>query len=111
MPSTFVPKADHYTALKACDQVVHLPLPRGRLMACFRLRCRVPYGPDYQKRVAAVESAAGRIRGRRAYSVQEVPTDSGAFCDLYLHGTDPLDPGSELTLQTTGETFVRQIIP
>jgi hypothetical protein len=80
-------------------------------MSCFRLRCKIPYGPDYQKRVAAVESAASRIRSRRACFVREVPTDGGAFCDLYLHGTNPPDSGSEFALQTTGETFVRQIIP
>jgi hypothetical protein len=78
-------------------------------MTCFRLRCRIPYGPDYQKRVAAVESAASRTGGRRACFIREVPTDGGACCDLYLHRTDPPDPRSEFALQTTGETS-RQIL-
>jgi len=80
-------------------------------MSSFRLRCKIPYGPDHQRRIATVESAAKRIRSGRSCFVRVVPTEGGVFCDLYLHGADPPGPGEMFVLKTTGETFSRKIIP
>jgi hypothetical protein len=80
-------------------------------MSSFRLRCKIPHGPDYHRRIAAVENAANRIRSGRSLFVRVVPTSGGVFCDLYLYGTHPPDAGAEFALKTTGETFTREIIP
>jgi hypothetical protein len=80
-------------------------------MPSLRLRCTIPYGPEHQRRIEAVESAAKRIGGSRSCFVRVVPTEGGVFCDLYLHGTDPPGPGEVFVLRTTGEEFTRQVVP
>jgi hypothetical protein len=80
-------------------------------MPSLRLRCTIPYGPEHQRRIEVVEHAAKRIRSSRSCFVRVVPTEGGVFCDLYLHGTDPLGPGEIFVLRTTGEDFTRQVVP
>jgi hypothetical protein len=80
-------------------------------MPSLRLRCTIPYGPEHQQRIEAVETAAKRIRSSRSCFMRVVPTEGGVFCDLYLHGTDPPGPGEVFVLRTTGEDFTRQVVP
>ena len=80
------------------------------LMSCLRLRCQIPHGPRYWERVAAVERTADLIRNTRACFLRVLPAEGDVLCDLYLHGTHPLDAGIEFAVKATGETFLRQII-
>ncbi len=79
-------------------------------MSSLRLRCKIPHGPDYYRRLTAVENAATLIRGSRSLLMRVTPTSGGVFFDLYLQGTHPPDAGVEFALKTTGETFTRGII-
>ncbi len=77
-------------------------------MSSFRLRCKIPHGPHYWDRMAAIERTADLIRTSRSCFVRVSPTEGGVFCDLYLHGTHPPDAGVEFALKATGEIFTRQ---
>ena len=79
-------------------------------MPSLRLRCKIHSGERLNERIAAVEKAANAIRRVRSCFLRVVPTEGGVFCDLYLHGARPLDPGVEFALRTTGERFTREII-
>jgi hypothetical protein len=80
------------------------------LVSSLRLRCKIPHGPRYWERVAAVERTADLIRNTRACFLRVLPAEGGVFCDLYLHGTQPPDAGIEFALKATGEAFKLQII-
>jgi len=79
-------------------------------MTSTRLRCKILAGARQDQRVAAVERVATIIRTSRPCFVRVTPTDDGVFCDLYLHGTGPLEEGQEFALRATGEHFIHQII-
>ena len=80
-------------------------------MPSLRLRCTIPYGPEHQRRIEAIENAAKRIRSSRSCFVRVVPTEGGVFCDLYLHGTDPPGPEEIFVLRTTGRDFTCRGVP
>ena len=80
-------------------------------MPSLRLRCTIPYGPEHQRRIEAIENAAKRIRSSRSCFVRVVPTEGGVFCDLYLHGTDPPVPEEIFVLRTTGRDLTCRGVP